>query len=140
MFKYDKNAKIKYFYLDITFFQDIPKYTLDFPINFERLITLDLTYTLVLDVNIHIDFPLTEKNCNYTFHNLKILKLYFYYDCDQCISNSPEDLMSILSHNFKYSPILENLDLTNEYLQNNLNDIKIILEGIKVLKNLRKFN
>ena len=48
--------------------------------------------------------------------------------------------MSILSYNFKYCPILENLDLTNEYLQKNLNDIKIIIEGIKALKNLRKFS
>ena len=139
LFKYDKNSKIKYFYLDITFFQNIPQYSLDFPINFEKLITLDLTYTLVLDANIHIDFPLTEKKCNYTFHNLKNLKIYFYYDCGRCMSNSPEDLMSILSHNFKYCPILESLDLTNEYLQKNFKDIKIILEGIKVLKNLRKF-
>ena len=101
---------------------------------------LDLTYTLVLDANIHINFPLTENNCNYTFHNLKNLKLYFYYDCDRCISNSPKDLMSILSQNLKYCPILENLEITNEYLQNNSKDIIVILEGIKILKNLRKFN
>ena len=140
LFKFDKNSKIKHFYLDITFSNNIPRYTLDFPINFEKIITLDLTYTLVLNANVHINFPLTEKNCNYTFYNLKNLKIYFYYDCNRCISNSPEDLILILSHNLKYCPVLENLDLTNEYLQNNLNDIIAILEGIKILKNLLKFS
>ena len=47
LFKFDEESKIKYFYLTIYFFRCAPSYYLDFPLNYEKLITLDLTYILL---------------------------------------------------------------------------------------------
>ena len=127
LFLFDKVSNIKYFYLDF--------YTLEFPIDFEKLITLDLAYYRDHDENetYDIHFPLFEKNCKYIFYNLKNLKLKFDYRCNDCIS----DLITFLSCNLKYCPVLENFELINGY--SHFNDIKNILEGIKFLKYLRRF-
>lgn len=139
IFKFDKDSKVKYFYLSI-YFKDllfIPYYSIEFPINFENLISLDLKYTLVIGETSHINFPLTEKNCAYIFRNLKQLKLDFYYDCDTCVYNSPKDLIPNLSNNLKYCPLLEILDISYEIFKTNLNELQLILKGITVLKNLK---
>ena len=138
LFKFDEDSKIKYFYLSVYFFQCfIPRYSIEFPINFDIIITLDLYYTLVLNEKTHINFPLTEDNCKYTFRNLKNLKLNFFYDCETCVYNSPKNLIPNLIKNFKYCPVLENLDISYEIFESKLEEIKIILEGIKELKNLK---
>ena len=136
LFKYDENSQIKYLYLSIIYYDFIPRYYLDFPINFEKIITLDLTYTLVLNNTTHINFPLTEKQCQYKFPNLKNLKLNFCYDCEGCIEVSPKDLIPNLSNNFKFCPALENLVIYYEIFELNQDELQIILKGIKILKNM----
>ena len=139
IFKFDKDSKVKHFYLSIYFYDIliIPNYSIEFPINFENLITLDLKYTLVVGETSHVSIPLTEKNCDYIFRHLKQLKLDFYYDCGTCIYNSPKDLIPNLSNNLKYCPLLEILDISYEIFKTNLNELHLILKGIKILKNLK---
>jgi len=137
LFKFDEESKIKYFYLTIYFFRCVPSYYLDFPLNYEKLITLDLTYTLIVNNDIHINFPLTEKECKYKFPNLKNLKLDFIYDCPECESNSPKELIPNLCYNFKYCPLLENFDITYQKFEQKLDELNILLNGIKCLKYLR---
>ena len=105
--------------------------------NFKNLISLDLTFTLVLNENTHINFPLTEKNNQYNFPNLKNLKIDFFYDCESCQMNSPKDLIQNLSNNFKFCPLLENLVMYYELFEKNPNELNLILNGIKCLKYLR---
>jgi hypothetical protein len=50
---------------------------------------------------------------------------------------APKNLIQILSRNLKFCPVLEKFDVSYENLEDNLDDIKFILEGIKPLKNLR---
>ena len=96
-----------------------------------------MTFTLVLYENTHINFPLTEKNNQYNFPNLKNLKINFFYDCELCKINSPKDLIQNLSDNFKFCPILENLVIYYELFEKNPIELNLILNGIKCLKYLR---
>ena len=137
LFKFNEESKIKYFYLTIYFYRCSPSYYLDFPLNYEKLITLDLTYTLIVNNDIHINFPLTEKECKYKFPNLKNLKLDFIYDCQECESNSPKELIQNLCYNFKYCPSLENLDITYQIFEKKIDELNILLNGIKCLKYLK---
>ena len=140
LFKYDEESKIKHFKLQINLGEYISKYYLDFPINFEKIITLDLKYTLVLGDNIYISFPLTEKNNKYHFPNLKNLKLYFCYDCEGCIDKSPKELIPNLISNLKFCPLLEKLDINYAVLEKKPEELYLILEGIKCLKYLQYLN
>ena len=135
--KFDKESNVEHFYLSIYFYDFIPKYNIDFPINFEKLITLDLSYSLVLNRTTHINFPLTEKYCKYKFLNLKNLKLNFFYDCDECIYNSPKELIPYLTNNLQFCPLLENFDISYEIFEKNIDELYLVLEGIKCLKYLK---
>ncbi len=137
LFKFDKDSKVKNFKL-LTIYIQTGKSggPVLFPINFENLISLDLTYTVFLN-HYFLSFPLTENKCEYIFKNLKILKLDFCYDCEECMGTSPKDLIQNLSNNFKYCPVLENLSIIYEKFDANLNEIKLILDGIKLLKHLK---
>ena len=138
LIKFDEDSNVEHFYLSVYFYDVIPDYNIEFPINFEKLITLDLFYTLVLDKNTHINFPLTDKICKYKFSNLKNLKLNFYYDCGACVANSPKELISYLSNNLKFCPILENFDISYEIFEIKKDELYLILEGIKCLKYLNR--
>ena len=137
LIKFDKESNVEHFSLSIFFYEFIPNYKIDFPINFEKVITLDLAYTLILNEINHINFPLTEKICKYKFLNLKNLKLYFFYHCDYCMHKSPKELIPYLSNNLKFCPFLENFDITYEIFEKKIDELYLILEGIKCLKYLK---
>ena len=99
---------------------------------------MDLTYIVIEEENTYLNFPLTEKKCDYIFSNLKYLSLSYCFDCSDCLKMFPEDLFKNLSENFKFCPVLERIYISNEYLKTHINDIKMIINGIKVLKRLRE--
>ena len=140
LFKYDINSKVEDFsFVYCPFQSPIYYYSLEFPINFNNLIALSLEYNIVLNENLIINFPLTEKKCDIIFSNLKYLHLFMYFDCDSCLYNFKKDIIQNLSINLKFCPILERFNFINEHLKYNFNEIIYILEGIKVLYNLREF-
>ena len=143
LFKYDIDSKVKYF----SFYFIIGKmasyfdtycffYNLEFPINFENLITLKLEYNAFISQFITIKFPLTERRCNYNFPNLKYLSLYMHLDI-KIIDEKKEKIILNLSNNLKFCPNLEILNIKYKF---SLNDIKNILKGITILNHLKEFS
>lgn len=63
--------------------------------------------------------------------------MYFFYDCDCCICKSPKELIPYLSNNLKFCPFLENFDITYEIFEKKIDELYLILEGIKCLKYLK---
>ena len=127
---FDEESKIKHFKLNI----QSSDYYLDFPINYEKIISLDLTYKLIP----HIKFPLTEKVCKYIFPSLKNLRLNFFYHCEMCVDDFSKELIPYLSNNLKFCPSLENLEIDYKLFKSKFNELKFVLEGIKCLKNLKQ--
>ena len=143
LFKYDIDSKVKYFsfYFIIgkmaSYFDDYCFfYNLEFPINFENLITLKLEYNAFISNNITIKFPLTEYFCDNNFPNLKCLSLYMYLDI-KVIDKKKEIIIQNLSNNLKFC---QNLEILNIKYKFSIDDIKNILKGITILKHLKEFS